>query len=293
MNASIGATKRKGRPMGKLDGKVAVITGGGRGQGRSHAVTFAREGADIVVCDIDFQIDSVPYPMNDRGDLDETVALVEGLDRRCIAVKADVREADQVRGVVETAVSEFGRLDIMISNAGGWSPSTVVEMRDDQWRDVLDMNLKGAFHAIRAASKPMKEQNSGRIIVTCSNLGRQGMQNMSNYVSSRWGQLGLVKTAAIELGPHNITVNAVCPTMTETPQVTNDVLYRMFLPEVENPTKADVEEFIQSMLHKLPTPWVQPEDISNAMLFLASDDARFITGIGLDVSAGQATQYAA
>jgi NAD(P)-dependent dehydrogenase (short-subunit alcohol dehydrogenase family) len=119
------------------------------------------------------------------------------------------------------------------------------------------------------------------------------MQNMANYCASRWGQLGLVKTAAIELGPHNITVNAVCPTMTETPQVTNDVLYRMFRPDLENPTKADVEEMVMAHLHKLPTPWVQPEDISNAMLFLASEDGRFVTGIGLDVSAGQATQYAA
>ncbi len=279
--------------MGKLDGKVAVITGGGRGQGRSHAVTFAREGADVVVCDIDFQVEGVPYNMNSPEDLAETQRLVEDLDRRCVTVKADVRDSAQVAGVVETALSELGHLDIMISNAGGWWPATVQEMTDVQWRTVLDLNLKGAFNAIRAAAPPMVEQRSGRIIVTCSNLGRQGMQNMSNYVASRWGQLGLVKSAAIELGPYNITVNAVCPTMTETPQVTNEVLYRMFRPDLENPTREDVEELVRTQLHKLPTAWVQPQDISNAMLFLASDDGRFVTGIGLDVSAGQATQYAA
>lgn len=279
--------------MGKLDGKVAVITGGGRGQGRSHALTFAREGADVVICDIDFQVEGVPYEMNSPGDLAETQRLVEDLDHRCVALKADVRDAGQVQHVVDTALSEFGHVDIMISNAGGWNPSTVSEMTDAQWKSVIDMNLKGAFHSIRAAAAPMIEQNWGRIVVTCSNLGRQGMQNMANYCASRWGQLGLVKTAAIELGPHNITVNAVCPTMTETPQVTNEVLYRMFRPDLENPTKADVEEMVMAHLHKLPTPWVQPEDISNAMLFLASEDGRFVTGIGLDVSAGQATQYAA
>jgi SDR family mycofactocin-dependent oxidoreductase len=277
----------------RLEGKVAVITGGGRGQGRAHAETFAREGADLVVCDIDFQVDGVPYRMNEPGDLAETKRLVEAAGGRCVTVKADARDGAQVAGVVETALSEFGRLDIMIANAGGWWPGTVEEMTDTQWKTVLDLNLKSAFNAIRAAAPPMIEQQSGRIIVTCSNLGRQGIQNMSNYVASRWGQLGLVKSAAIELGPHNITVNAVCPTITETPQVTHDLLYRLFRPDLENPTREDVEEFIRMYLHKLPTAWAQPQDIAEAMLFLASDEARLVTGIGLDVSAGQATQYAA
>ena len=279
--------------MGRFDGKVVLITGAGRGQGRSHAVAFAREGADVAICDIDVQIDSIPYAMNSPDDLAETARLVEAEDRRCLAVRADVRNGAKVSALVERTVEELGRLDVMISNAGGWSPATVLEMSDEQWRTVLDLNLKGAFNCIRASAPPMIAQGSGRILVTCSNLGRQGMQNMSNYVASRWAQLGLVKTAAIELGPHNITVNAVCPTMTETPQVTNDVLYRMFRPDLEQPSRADVEALILTQLHKLPTAWVQPQDISAAMMFLASEDARFITGIGLDVSAGQATQYAA
>ena len=279
--------------MGRLDGKVAIVTGAGRGQGRSHAVTFAREGADVVVCDIDYQVDGIGYPMNSPEDLPETQRLVEEHDRRCVALHADVRDSGQVDRVVEATVDEFGRVDILVANAGTWSPGRVEDLTDHAWRTVLATNLNGAFYAIRAAARPMKEQRSGRIIVTCSTLGRQGMPNMANYAASRWGQLGLVKCAAMELGPYNITVNAVCPTMVETLQVTNDQLYQMFRPDLERPTKEDVEELVMTQMHKLPTAWVQPEDISHAMLFLASDEARFITGTALDVSAGMATSYAA
>jgi SDR family mycofactocin-dependent oxidoreductase len=279
--------------MGKLDGKVAVITGGGRGQGRSLALTFAREGADIVVCDIDFQIDGLPYEMNSRGDLDETKQLVEAVGKRCMTALADVRDADRVAKVVETTIEAFGHLDIMVANAGGWWAAPVVEMTDLQWRTILDINLKGTFNTIRAAAPQMIKQQSGRIIVTCSTLGRQGMPTMANEVASRWGQLGLVKTAAIELGPHNITVNAVCPTLTETGQATNEARYRALMPAVEAPTREDVEQFVSMRVHTLPTAWVQPQDVSDAMLFLASDEARFVTGTGIDVSAGRATTYAA
>jgi NAD(P)-dependent dehydrogenase (short-subunit alcohol dehydrogenase family) len=172
--------------------------------------------------------------MNSPGDLAETQRLVEDLDHRCVALKADVRDAGQVQHVVDTALSEFGRRrhhDLQRRRVepvdGGGDDRRAVEER-------LDMNLKGAFHSIRAAAAPMIEQNWGRIIVTCSNLGRQGMQNMANYCASRWGQLGLCEDRRDRARSAHITVNAVCPTMTETPQVTNDVLYRMFRPDLEN-----------------------------------------------------------
>jgi SDR family mycofactocin-dependent oxidoreductase len=279
--------------MGKLDGKVAVITGGGRGQGRSLALTFAREGADIVVCDIDFQIEGLPYEMNSPGDLAETKRLVESVGQRCLTVLADVRDAGQVVKVVEATLEEFGRLDIIVANAGAWWSAPVAKMTDLQWRTILDINLKGTFHAIRAAGPQMIEQKSGRIIVISSTLGRQGAPNLANEVASRWGQLGLVKTAAIELGPHNITVNAVCPTLTETAQVTNAARYRAIMPGMDNPTREAVEEFVSIRVHTLPTAWVQTQDVSEAVLFVASDEARFVTGTAIDVSAGRATNYAA
>lgn len=279
--------------MGKLEGKVAVITGGGRGQGRAHAVTFAREGADVVVCDIAEQIEPVPYAMNSAGDLAATKRLVEAEGRRCLALNADVRDSAQVQSVVDAAVDELGGVDVLVANAGVWSPATVSQMSDGQWREAIAVNLTGVFYSIRAASRAMISRGSGRIIATSSNLGRQGMQNMSNYVATKWGVIGLVKSAAIELGPYNITVNAVCPTMVATEMTQNDVLYRMFRPDLDEPTRADTDELILTRLHKLPVAWLEPEEISRAMLFLASDDARHITGTALDVTAGQSTQYAA
>lgn len=138
----------------------------------------------------------------------------------------------------------------------------------------------------------MIKQNWGRIIVTSSTLGRQGLPNMANYVSTRWAQLGLVKVAAYELGPHNITVNAVCPSMVETQQVTNDVLYGLFRPDLDHPTRDDAEA-VMRQFHKLPTAWIQPDDVSAVVEFLASEDAKFITATGIDVSAGKATEYGA
>ncbi|MDI3340452.1 MAG: SDR family NAD(P)-dependent oxidoreductase, partial [Sphaerobacter sp.] len=146
--------------MGKLDGKVAVITGGARGQGRSHALTLAREGADIVVCDIAAQIDTVPYPMATEAQLQETVRLVEDLDRRCVAVRADVRDLGQMEAVAERAMSEFGRIDILLANAGIFSFGAVVEMSAQTWQDMIDTNLTGVFNAMRAVLPHMIQQRS-------------------------------------------------------------------------------------------------------------------------------------
>src|SRR6476659_2457001 len=164
--------------MGRLEGKVAMVTGGARGQGRSHAVAFAREGADVVVCDIDQQVETVPYPLSGAADLEETARLVREQGRRCLAQAADVRDAAQVDGVVDAALAEFGRVDVLAANAGVWAASQLSEMSDELWRDVVEINLYGVFHAIRAVSRPMIEQGSGRIIATASTAARSGLPNM-------------------------------------------------------------------------------------------------------------------
>ena len=278
--------------MGTLDGRVAVITGAGRGQGRSHAITLAREGAKIVAADIDFQIASFPYSMNSPDDLNETTKLVEDAGSECLAVHADVRDAGQVDAMVSAALDRFGGVDIMISNAGGWSPSTIADMTDEAWQAVLDVNLNGAFHCIRSVAGPMIGRGGGRIVVISSVLSRRGAPNMANYVASRWGQVGLVKTAAMELGPHNITVNAVCPSTVETQQVTNDIMWKLFRPDLDNPSRSDAETVLRSM-STLSTAWIQPQDVSNMVGFLVSDAARFITGTAFDVAAGWSAQYSA
>ena len=272
--------------MGRFDGKVVLITGGARGQGRSHALASAREGADVAFCDVASQMDTVPYPLARPEDLDETVKLVEELDRRCVAVRADVRDQGQVQGFVDQARTELGRVDFLLANAGIFSFSTVAEMTEDLWREMIDTNLTGVYHAMRAVVPIMIEQGSGRIVATSSMAGKVGFPNIGHYVASKWGVIGLVKSLAMEVGAHGITVNAICPTSVDTPMIQNDAAYRLFLPDVEDPTREDAGPAFQA-LNAIPVPWVEPVDISNAMVFLCSDEARYITGETIAVAAGQ------
>lgn len=272
--------------MGKLDGKVALITGGARGQGRSHAVTLAREGAEIVVCDVARQIDTVPYPMATSEQLQETVRMVEDLDRRCVAVQADVRDAGQMQGAVDRTLAEFGQLDILLANAGIFSFSTVADMTDQLWDDMVDTNLKGVFHSLRAVLPHMIERRYGRIVATSSMAGRAGFANIGHYVAAKWGVIGLVKSLAMEVAQFGITVNAVCPTVVNTDMVRNPATYRLFRPDLANPTEEQAAEGFAG-LNIMPIQWVEPHDISNAILFLVSDEARYITGNAMPVAAGE------
>ena len=271
--------------MGKLDGKVALITGGARGQGRSHAVTFAREGADIVVCDLVSPIQTVPYAMSVPADLDETVKLLEEQDRRCLALHADVRNTAQVTSVVEGAIAEFGKIDILIANAGISTPVPLIEITDEAWSDMLETNLTGVFKSIRAVAPHMIERRSGRIIATSSVAGKTGAPMMSHYVATKWGIIGLVKSAALEFAEYGITVNAVCPTAVDTPMMRNQAMYSVFAPHVQNPTVDDMLPGL-TLLNALPVPWVQAQDISEGMLYLASESGRYITGETLTIAAG-------
>lgn len=271
--------------MGKLDGKVALITGGARGQGRSHAVTFAREGADIVVCDIADQIETVPFKMANEAQLAETVKLVEQYDQRCVGMKADVRDTAQINSVAERALEEFGRIDILIANAGIVSPVDFVDISDQAWSDMIGTDLTGVFKSIRAVAPHMIERKSGRIIATSSMVGKTGVPKLSHYVAAKWGVIGLVKSLALEFGEYGITVNAVCPTNVDTDMIQNQAMYALFAPDVENPTREDVIEGFSS-LNALPIPWIEAQDVSNGMLYLASDDGRYVTGETLTIAAG-------
>jgi SDR family mycofactocin-dependent oxidoreductase len=271
--------------MGKLDGKVALITGGARGQGRSHAVTFAREGADIIVCDLVSQIDTVPYQMSHPDDLKETVRLVEEHDQRCLAIPADVRDTEQITAVVDQAIGEFGRIDILLANAGIVAPVPLVDISDDQWTDMVDTDLGGVFKSIRAVAPHMIEQREGRIIATSSMVGKTGVPGLAHYVAAKWGVIGLVKSAALEFGQHGITVNAVCPTNVDTQMIQNPAMYSLFAPDVQNPTRDDVVPGFTA-LNALPIPWVQVQDISEGMLYLAAESGRYITGETLTIAAG-------
>ena len=263
--------------MGKLDGKVAVITGGARGQGRSHAVTLAREGADIVICDIAAQIDTVPYPMSTPEDLEETKRLVEDLDRRCVAVQADVRDGAQMQAVAERAMSEFGRIDILLANAGiaGFASGGSWELTDAQWRDMIDTNLTGVWQSCKAVIPHMiAGGRGGSIVITSSTAGLKGFAGTGHYVAAKHGVVGLMRTLAIELAPHNIRVNTVHPTGVNTPMVVNDAIAQML---GDNPS---------AIANLLPVEMLEPVDISNAILWLVSDDARYVTGVTLPVDAG-------
>lgn len=272
--------------MGKFDNQVVFITGGARGQGRSHALAFAREGADIVVCDSVAPIDTVPYRMPRKGELEETARQVGELGKRCIAVEVDVRDPSGLTSLVERSLDELGRIDVCLANAGVATYGAIAEMEVDKWQTMVDINLTGVFHTLRAVLPAMIGQKSGRIVVTSSMTGKLGIPNAGHYAATKWGVIGLVKSVAQEVAANGITVNAVCPTAVDTPMIQNDATYRLFMPGHDNPTAEDAVEAFRG-LNSIPVPWVEVEDVSNAMLFLCSKEARYITGETIAVAAGQ------
>lgn len=272
--------------MGRVEGKVAFITGAARGQGRSHAVRLAEEGADIIAVDLCAQVDTVPYAMATPDDLAETVTQVEALDRRIVATQADVRDPAALKAALDDGVAQLGRLDIVAANAGIFSMGAGDDLGEDAWRDMIDINLTGVWRTCKAAVPHLiAGGNGGAIVLTSSVAGLRGSQNIAHYVSAKHGVVGLMRSLALELAPHSIRVNSVHPTMVNTDMILNDAAYKLFRPELDAPTVEDASQVFTTM-NALPTPWVEPRDISNALLFLASDEARFITGVTLPVDAG-------
>jgi SDR family mycofactocin-dependent oxidoreductase len=266
-------------------GKVAFVTGAARGQGRSHAIRLAEEGADIIALDRCQPISTVPYPLASRADLDETVAAVEKLDRRAIAIEADVRDFDSLSAGLDDAVAQLGRLDIVSANAGIVSYGLADQLSYEAWDDLIGTNLTGVWLTAKAATPHLVATGpGGSIIITSSTAGFHGLTAMPHYVSSKHGVIGLTKSLARELGPHGIRVNAVCPGTVRTPMVENDNLYRTRFPDVADP---DFDELAASLSHNpLGISYVEPVDISNALLFLASGQARYITAVALPVDGG-------
>lgn len=272
--------------MGKLEGRVALITGGARGQGRAHALALAREGADVVLCDLAAQLPTVPYPLATPEDLETTRRLVEGQGRRCLALTADVRSGEQMRAVVARAMAELGRLDILLANAGIESYGRAWELSDEQWDEMIGVCLTGVWQSCKAAIPPMiAGGRGGAIVITSSVAGLRGLANDAHYCAAKHGVVGLMRALAIELAPHAIRVNSIHPSSVNTPIIRNQATYTLFSGGRPDATAEEVLPAFQA-LNLLPIPWMEPEDISSAVLWLVSDEARYVTGITLPIDAG-------
>lgn len=272
--------------MRRVQDKVALVTGAARGQGRSHALKLAEEGADIIAIDLCGPVESTPYALSTRDDLDETIALVEKTGRKIEAHVADVRDAVALRAAVSESVERLGRLDIVAANAGIISYGTVDSLSGEMWNEVIDINLTGVWNTVQASVPHIRSGGQGGSIhVTSSALGLRVAPALAHYAAAKHGLSGLVKTLAVELGPENIRVNAIHPGQCDTDLIHNEATYRLFCPDVESPGKADFIE-VSIPFAAMNIPYIEPIDVSNALLFLASDDARYITGVALPIDGG-------
>ncbi|BBY99193.1 mycofactocin-coupled SDR family oxidoreductase [Mycolicibacterium fallax] len=273
---------------GRVEGKVAVITGAARGQGRSHAVRLASEGADIIAVDVCRPVtDTTAIPAATPDDLAETVDLVKGLGRRVVSAEVDVRDFDALRAAVDSGVEQLGRLDIVCANAGiGNGGATLDRTTEADWDDMIGINLSGVWKSVKAAVPHLiAGGRGGSIILTSSVGGLKAYPNTGHYIAAKHGVVGLMRTFAVELGQHSIRVNSVHPTNVNTPMFMNEGTMKLFRPDLESPGPDDMA-VVARLMHVLPIGWVEPEDISNAVLFLASDESRYITGLPMTVDAG-------
>lgn len=271
--------------MGRLDNRVAFITGGARGQGRAVAAKFASEGADIVICDVPAESGNLPYKTSSKDDLDATAELIRSAGRACIAEVVDVRDQDGLNLLAQRAVDELGGIDILAANAGVASFAPAVEMREEVWQEVIDINLTGVWKSVRAVAGHMMERRQGSIILTSSINSHEALNNMSHYVAAKHGVLGLMRAFALELGPYGIRVNAVAPGMTATPMVDNDDVRE----SIFNRKDATFDDYLESgynwtLLRNRSA--LAGSDIADTTMFLASDESRHVTGVEISVDAG-------
>lgn len=285
--------------MSNLQDKVAVVTGAARGIGRSAAVALARAGAGVIGIDICAPV----YPPSGveparKGDLDETGRLVTAAGGKWLALVADQRDLPALRAAAERAAQAFAGLDILFANAGIQAFKPLLEMDDADWCVQIENNLTGTANAIRAFAPHLIQRGGGRIIVTASTQGRHGMKNGAAYSASKWGIIGLMKSAALELAPHKITVNAVVPGLIDTPLTRHEERYAQAIEDANQTALGmprDEETARRIMIAKTPlgVPWIDPDDIAPAVVFLASDAARMISGATLDVTGGDSAHNVA
>ncbi|OMC11813.1 mycofactocin-coupled SDR family oxidoreductase [Mycobacterium sp. SP-6446] len=273
---------------GRVEGKVAFVTGAARGQGRSHAVRLAQEGADIIAVDVCKPIvRNTTIPASTPEDLAETADLVKGHNRRIFTAEVDVRDYDALKASVDSGVEQLGRLDIIVANAGiGNGGDTLDKTSEYDWQEMIDVNLSSVWKSVKAGVPHLiAGGKGGSIILTSSVGGLKAYPHCGSYVAAKHGVVGIMRSFAVELGQHMIRVNSVHPTHVSTPMLHNEGTFKMFRPDLENPGPDDMAPICQ-MFHTLPIPWVDPVDISNAVLFFASDESRYITGVTLPVDAG-------
>ncbi|QVQ52803.1 mycofactocin-coupled SDR family oxidoreductase [Spiractinospora alimapuensis] len=279
--------------MGRVERKVAFITGAARGQGRSHAVRLAQEGADIIAVDNCADVASVTpfYAGATEEDLAETKRQVEALGRRVFTAKADVRDIDALQQAVDDGVAELGRLDIVVANAGIFTFGTETHKVDEQsWQDLMDINITGVWHTTKVATPHLRATGAGGSVILISSLaGFKGLANVAAYTTTKHGIVGLMKVLANELGAHGIRVNNIHPNAIDTDMVKNEATYKLFRPDLEKPTLEDAEPSFAG-LNPFGIGFIDPVDVSNAVLFLASDEARYVSGAQLPVDAAAAVQ---
>lgn len=272
--------------MTTLDGKVVVVTGAARGQGRSHAMAVAREGASVVLLDVAADMKTVPYPLAKVDDLGETEAAIAELGVPYLIEALDVCDRPGMERLMTRAAAQFGGIDSLIINHGIQSFSFIEDMSYEMWDEVIATNLTGVFNTCRTALPHMFGRGGGRIVVTSSMFGKRGARNLGHYAASKWAVIGLVKSLALELAHRDITVNAICPACVDTPIIQNEAMYKVFRPDLEHPTKEDVIPVILRDHSEQPVPWVAPADITDTVMFLLSSGAKYITGETIAVAAG-------
>ncbi|MGW5382385.1 mycofactocin-coupled SDR family oxidoreductase [Nocardia sp. NPDC003963] len=268
-----------------LGGRIAVVTGAARGQGRAVARALARRGATVRLADLCAPSDTAPYPLATRDDLAETARLIAEEGGHCSSSILDIRDSAAVTAFTDAVAAQSGGIDILVTCAGivGFAPAT--ELTDAMWADMLATNLTGTFHCIRAVLPHMVAAGSGRIVAISSMSGRQGTPNLAHYSASKWGVIGLVKSVALECAESGVTANIVCPTNVDTPMLHNPALYSLFAPDLDNPTRADVVDRYARM-SPMRIPWCPPEAIADAVDHLVGESGRYTTGSVLDVGLG-------
>lgn len=271
--------------MGRMDGKVVLITGAGRGQGRCHAIRLAEEGADIIALDCPAQ-GAIPHPLATEDDLQETVKLVESLDRRIVPVTGDVRRQGDLDLAVERGIAEFGKVDVVVANAAAWSVGPFWEIPEDEWKDVVDIDLLGVMRTLKAVTPHMLERGAGSMIVIASVNGREAGANYAHYVSAKHGVIGLMKAVALELGPHGIRCNAILPGVVDTPILDWQGGWDLMAGGPGLGSRDNLKSGGRAYALLKDVGMLPPSAISEGVLYLASDESRWVSGLELVIDGG-------